>query len=161
MIARRFCFIPLALVGLHLACGGGGYGSSSSGPSAGTVLASDKRIQVQAGGTQSTATGTAFPTALVVKVYSQDTVSNGDGYGGTHTVITPLSSVTVTFTITAGTGGASGSFPGPAATATAVTDMDGLATAPALTANGVAGTFTVAATAPGAAQAATFTLTNL
>lgn len=145
---------------LGLACAGG-YSSPSGGPPAGSVLASDKKIQVSGGSPQSTAQGTAFATPLSVRVFTQDTVSNGDGYGGTHVVTTPLAGVTVTFSIVPGAGGASGAFPGPAATAMAQTGTDGVAAAPLLTANGVSGAFTVTATAAGAASPATFSLTNL
>lgn len=145
---------------LLTACSGG-YDSPKGGPAAGTVLASDKKIQVSGGTPQSAATGADFATVLGAKVYTQDTVSDGDGYGGTHVVNTPLAGVTVTFTLVPGAGGAGGAFPGGATTASAMTGADGVATAPTLTANATAGVFTVTATAPGAAAAATFTLTNL
>lgn len=155
--------LPLVLVTslLALGCSGGGYSSPSTGPAAGTVLASDKRIQTNAGTPQNAATSATFTVNLGAKVFTQDTMSNGDGYGGTHSVTTPLSGITVTFTIVPGAGGAGGTFPSAATTATALSDMDGIATAPALTANGTAGTFTVTATAVGAVSPATFTLTNL
>jgi hypothetical protein len=59
--------------------------------------------------------------------------------------------------------GAGGSFTGGLATVPAITNGAGLATAPTLTANGTAGTFTVTASVPIApfVAPATFTLTNL
>jgi hypothetical protein len=47
------------------------------------------------------------------------------------------------------------------ATATAITNAGGIATAPPLTANGVAGSYSVTASAPGATTPASFSLTNL
>ncbi len=45
--------------------------------------------------------------------------------------------------------------------ATAITNASGIATAPALTANGQAGSYTVTASVAGVAAAASFSLTNL
>lgn len=146
-----------------LACIGcsGGYSSPSSGPSAGTVLSTGAAVVARAGATpQSTTAGSPFATDLSVTVSQVETVSNGDGYGGTHKVTTPKAGATVTFTITAGGSGASGTFPGAATTATATSDAAGIAVAPVLTANGATGTFTVTATVTGAPAPATFTLTN-
>ena len=71
----------------------------------------------------------------------------------------PVSGVTVTFTAPAS--GASGAFTG-SLTATATTSALGVATAPVFTANGTAGgPYVVTASAPGAAAAANFSLTNL
>ncbi len=138
----------------------GGYSSPSGGPAAGTVLASGNQIHTTAGTPQTTVNGTPFATDLKVTVDRVDTVSNGDGYGGSTHVTTPIASATVTFTIVAGAGGASGTFPAAATTATAVTDMAGVAVAPVITANGTTGVFTVTATVAGASTPATFTLTN-
>ena len=57
----------------------------------------------------------------------------------------PVAGVIVTFTLPSG--GASGTFAGLGTTATAVTDVNGVATAPTLTANQVAGRFAVTASA--------------
>jgi hypothetical protein len=65
----------------------------------------------------------------------------------------------VTVTFTAPGSGASAQF-GGSATATAVTNSSGVATAPALTANGTTGSYTVTATAPGVATPANYALTN-
>ncbi|MBI4908653.1 MAG: hypothetical protein HY820_33850, partial [Acidobacteria bacterium] len=69
----------------------------------------------------------------------------------------PRSGATVAFN--APTSGASGSFPGGSA-ATAVSDSQGIATAPAFTANGVAGGYAVNATTAGVGTPAAFLLTN-
>jgi hypothetical protein len=99
-------------------------------------------IAASGGSGQSTAQGSAFAAPLSA------TVTNSG---------TPVSGVTVTFTAPAT--GASASF-GGAASATAVTNTSGVATSPIPTANATPGSYTVSATAPGAATAATFTLTN-
>ncbi len=59
-----------------------------------------------------------------------------------------------------GSGGAAATFPGNAASASNVTDANGDAIVPVLTANSSVGTFTVTATAAGVASK-TFTETNL
>ena len=96
------------------------------------------------GGTpQSTTVGSAFGTALAA------TVKDAGG--------NVLSGVMVTFTAP-GTG-ASAAFSG-SLTATAVTNGSGVATAPVLTANSVAGSYTVTATVNGVSGGASFSLTN-
>jgi len=95
-----------------------------------------------AGDAQSAYLTTAFATALQVKLAD----SNGNGVSGNS----------VTFAVVAGGSGASATFSG---STTVTTDANGLATAPALTANGTAGAFTVTATS--GAFSATFNLTNL
>jgi hypothetical protein len=93
------------------------------------------------GGTpQTTAVNTTFENNLQVTV-----MNGGNGAQG----------VTVTFT--APSSGASGSFEG--GVTTAVTGQNGVATAPAFTANGTPGTYTVTASIPGVT--ANFTLTNV
>jgi streptogramin lyase len=97
-----------------------------------------------AGDGQSTAAGTLFPVALQV------TVTDIDG--------NPLPGLPVTFTVTPGPGGAGGTFnatpPMPI-----LTDQNGNAVAPALTANNIGGAFSVTATV--SAFSVTFNLTNL
>src|SRR6202021_878158 len=94
------------------------------------------------GGTpQNTPVGFAYgtlPQALVT-----------DSYGN------PVANVLVTFSVP--TFGASGTFN---ANATVLTNAQGIATAPTLTANHQPGTFTLTATAAGVASPAGFTLTN-
>ena len=91
---------------------------------------------------QSTRVGTAFAAPLVASV--TDAFSN------------PVNNATVTFTLNPSASGAGGTFSGMP---TAVTNEQGIATAPALTANAIAGTFTVTATI--GATTATWTLTNV
>lgn len=64
-------------------------------------------------------------------------------------------------TFTAPASGASGLFAGSGATATVTSNASGVATAPTLTANGTAGTWSAGATTPGAEGTASFALTNL
>jgi hypothetical protein len=118
---------------------------------AGNVTLNGAALSQQAGGSisatagtpQSTTVNTAFVTALQAAV--RDAGNN------------PLSGVTVTFTAPAT--GASAAF-GGSVTATAITNASGIATAPGLTANSQAGSFTVLATAAGAGVPASFSLTN-
>ena len=101
-------------------------------------------ITASAGSGQSAATGAAFAKNLVAAV--TDVSGN------------PIPGVPVTFT--APNSGASGTFPGGALTATVNTDSNGLATAPAFTANSTAGSYQVTAAFLGAAAPAAFALTN-
>jgi hypothetical protein len=101
------------------------------------------KLAATAGASQSAPENSQFGTPLQV------TVTNSGG--------APVSGVTVTFA--APGSNASATF-GGASTATAVTNASGVATAPALTANGQPGTYTVTATAPGAGSTAGFSLTN-
>jgi hypothetical protein len=101
-------------------------------------------VTANAGTPQSTTVGTAFATAL------QAIVKDAGGI--------PVSGTTVTFT--AASSGASGLFAG-SATATATTNGNGVATAPILTANTQAGSFSVTAKTTGVATAASFSLTNI
>jgi hypothetical protein len=97
---------------------------------------------VQAGSQQNAAVNKSYGQAL------QALVVNSSGK--------PVSGVTVTFTAPAS--GAGGTFGGKS-TVTAVTAANGIATAPAFTANASAGNFSVLATINGASAA--FSLTNL
>lgn len=97
------------------------------------------------GGTpQSTTIGFGFATALAA------TVTDISG--------NPAVGATVTFT--APGAGASGTFPGALTSSTVTADFLGVATAPAFTANGVAGSYSVNASVPGVAVPAVFALTN-
>jgi hypothetical protein len=108
------------------------------------------------GGTpQSTIIGSAFATPLAATL----TDLNNAGMAGSH----------VTFTVQPGGSGAAGTFAsatgcvlsGGNLVATCLTDATGKATAPPLTANTHAGSFTVSANLPNnTLSAATFTLTN-
>ena len=99
-------------------------------------------IAKTAGDNQSAPLSTTFGTGLQVTL----TDSNSN----------PVTGATVTFNVVPGTSGAGGTFTG---SASATTDANGLATAPALTANSIPGQFTV--TASSGSLSATFTLTNL
>jgi hypothetical protein len=72
----------------------------------------------------------------------------------------PIEGATVTFAITAADNGAAADFLGGTGQAVALTDANGLASAPPLVADKTAGTFTATATAPGA-QPGRYTLENL
>jgi streptogramin lyase len=97
-----------------------------------------------AGDGQSTPAGQLFPVALEV------TVTDSSGM--------PLQGSAVTFTVTAGPGGAGGTLNSSPAMPI-LTDQNGNATAPALTANNIGGAFSV--TASVGDLSVTFTLTNL
>jgi hypothetical protein len=99
-------------------------------------------VTATAGTPQSTTISTAFGTSLQATV--KDSLNN------------PMSGVVVTFNAPAS--GATGTFAGGVNTAT--TDALGVATANVFTANGTAGSYTVAASATGASPA-NFSLTNL
>lgn len=102
-------------------------------------------IVVFAGSPQSTVVNTAFGTNLQARVLD----TNGD----------PVAGVSVTFTAPQVTNLPTGTFTGQVPTATAITDANGVATAPVLTANTVAGSFTVTATI--GTLTANFNLTNI
>ncbi len=109
------------------------------------AAALDGATVVASGGTPQSATlGSVFATAL------QTTVTDGGG--------NPISGATVLFL--APVGGASGTFAGGSTSANVITGTNGIAVAPAFTANGVAGAYTVTASGSGIAQVATFSLTN-
>jgi LPXTG-motif cell wall-anchored protein len=71
---------------------------------------------------------------------------------------TPLAGATITFT--APDTGPSGTFPDGSTTTTAITDANGVATSPTLTANDTIGNYTATATADFAKINASFSLTN-
>ncbi|MBS1497154.1 MAG: HYR domain-containing protein [Bacteroidetes bacterium] len=108
------------------------------------VVGPPAAITAVAGTPQTALPNTAFANLLKAKVTDASSI--------------PVSGATVTFTAPAS--GASGTFPGPAATATAVTDANGIATAPTFTANANLGSYNVVATVTGVATGANFALTN-
>ncbi|HKU58678.1 MAG TPA: hypothetical protein VJP39_03650 [Gaiellaceae bacterium] len=89
--------------------------------------------------------GTLYATPLQVRV----TDANGN----------PVQGADVSFTVVPGASGASGTF--LASSQSVATHADGIATAPPLLANGVAGAFMVTASTDGLSSIATFTLDNL
>ncbi len=97
-----------------------------------------------AGNGQNAAVKTAYPVALQTQL--KDAANVG------------VIGIVVTYSVAPGANGASATFTGGSGTATATTVASGLATAPILTANGTAGTFTVKATA--GALSAIYTLTS-
>ena len=100
-------------------------------------------VAVWTGTPQSAAVNSAFLVRLAARV--TDAATNG------------VPGVTVTFTAPAS--GASGTFAG-APTANVVTDSNGLAVAPVLTANGLGGGYTLIAIVSGLSSQAVFSLTN-
>ncbi len=116
--------------------------STSASFSLTNLAAGPASVTATAGTPQSATVNTAFATAL------QATVKDASG--------NPLSGVTVTFAAPAS--GASATFGG---LATVTTNTSGVATAPALTANGQAGSYTVTASVAGVTTSASFSLTNM
>ena len=109
-----------------------------------TILAgTPKTITAEAGSSQSATVAGAFAVQLGALVT--------DRYGN------PVSGVTVTFQ--APTSGATGTFSGASPT-TAVTGSNGIATAPAFTAGGLSGGYSVTASVAGVTTSASFSLTN-
>jgi len=100
-------------------------------------------IAVVGSTTQSAKIKTSYLTPLQVQVT--------DAFGN------PVGNVSVTFTTKASTTGANGLFGG---NVMVTTDVNGMATAPTLTANSKLGTFTVTAATAGVATSASFSLTN-
>ena len=122
----------------------GSYGVTASAVGASAVFSltnTGLSLTATSGTPQSTPAFTTFGSRL------QATLQDGSHQ--------PMSGVTVTFTAPAT--GASATFSG-AAVATAVTNSSGIATSPALTANGLTGTYTVTAGLTGASV--NFSLTN-
>jgi protocatechuate 3,4-dioxygenase beta subunit len=72
----------------------------------------------------------------------------------------PVEGAQVTFTLTAADNGATASFLGAGNTVTELTDMQGVASSPALTANKTAGSFMATAITAGQAAPASYRLTN-
>jgi hypothetical protein len=105
--------------------------------------ASSYSLTATAGTPQAAPVGTSFATNL------QATVMYGTS---------PAAGTTVTFT--APNSGASGTFPGSSLTAPVITNASGVATAPAFTANGIAGAYGVTASVVGVTAPANFALTN-
>jgi protocatechuate 3,4-dioxygenase beta subunit len=103
-------------------------------------------IAVTGGTPQTTAVASSFGDALTARV----TDAGGD----------PVAGAAVTFAVVANDG-AGADFAGGSPSATVQTDNSGTATAPTLTANSTAGSYTVTASTGGVATLATFDLTNL
>lgn len=115
--------------------------SASAAPSCTGAIAG---IEAEAGNNQVTKVGTAFSSPLEVEVVD--------------TAGCPVPNEDVEFV--APVSGAGAVFAGDSPTATVATGTNGLAAAPALTANNVSGSFDVTASAANGAYTATFDLTN-
>jgi len=107
-----------------------------------TISQTATTMSKTAGDGQSTVVSTPFSTNLKVTITDQTGA--------------PISGLAVTFSIVAGGSGAAATF---ASSSVINTAADGSATAPTLTANAIAGAFTVSATAGSLTQ--TFNLTNI
>jgi hypothetical protein len=116
-------------------------GSATAGFNLTNAVGIPSTVSVFAGNAQNTVIGSPFANDLQVQVT--------DAYGN------PEAGVPVQFTAPAN--GASASF---AAAAPVLTDAQGIAGAPVLTANYVGGSFTVDASVPGISAPAVFTLVN-
>jgi len=103
-------------------------------------------ITLNAGSGQTANDGSAFTTTLSAKV--------SDSFGNS------VPGTTVVFTAPAPSSGASGTFAGGSSSASVATGSNGVATAPAFTANSTAGQYSVSAAAQGLTPI-TFALTNV
>ena len=118
--------------------------STSSSVSVMVTPGPSASIAATAGGAQTTTVQTAFATAFQALV--ADAQSN------------PVPGIAVTFT--APLNGASGTFPGAVTSVMVTTNASGIAKAPLFTANQIAGSYNVSATAAGVATPALYALTN-
>lgn len=98
------------------------------------------------GGGQSAMSGSTYAQPLRAKVVD----ANGN----------PVQGASVSFVIGTGASGASAAFAGAGAQVSAVTNSAGLASSPALVANGSSGSFTATASTSGVVTVATFALAN-
>lgn len=140
---RKFCCRVVALLSLIVLTG-----CSSSG-NRNQSLPSDNlppvaSIAATSGTPQSHAINSAFGQPLVATV----TTNGNPASGLTVTFIAPLTGASGTFSDTGST------------TANAITDSNGVATSPAIVANGLVGTYTITATMSGVPTPASFSLTN-
>jgi hypothetical protein len=143
-VSRKFCaaIIVIVLSGTWIGCGSNG--SSNNNTPTNTGTAPVVAISAQSGATQSAAAGQAFPS-----IFSAVVTQNG----------IPVSGQVVTFTAPAS--GASGSFANGTATDVEVTNLSGVATATAFTANTTGGSYSVMAQVSGASSPISFSLTNV
>ncbi len=111
-----------------------------------TITANLATLSIKAisGSDQMAVVGKAYTSPLMALV--EDSLHN------------PIQGASVAFFAVPSSGGASVSF---GSSATVMTDTNGLATSPTMTANGQAGSFQVTASTTGAATSATFSLTNM
>jgi protocatechuate 3,4-dioxygenase beta subunit len=135
--------LPAAVLG-GLLLTAGSVVTAAAGASASGCTGTLGGLLLSGGSGQAARTGTGYADPLAAEVV--DT-------GGC-----PLSDVDVEFV--APTSGAGATFPGAATTATVTTGSDGIATAPALTANQVSGSFTVVAEVASTSYQVSFDLDN-
>ncbi len=136
---------PLKVVsGVTVSGGGESNLANDSATDTTTVQLGPSSLAIAGGSHQSTPAYTAFAAPL------QAIVKNLHG--------TPIPGVVVNFIAQATT--ATGTFPGGVSSAGVLTDSNGLATSPVLTANGKAGTFVVNARVSGVSSAVQFSMTN-
>jgi Tol biopolymer transport system component len=121
------------------------YGGGSPWTAVSLLPSAPARIDIVQGDGQAATGGSAFVAPLKARVL--DAANN------------PLTGVAVLFSAPAS--GPSGSFPGSASSVPVLTDLQGVATAPSLKANGSAGHFAVLASVDGVSLPAVFSLTNL
>jgi protocatechuate 3,4-dioxygenase beta subunit len=114
-------------------------------PATNTAAGLAAGVSTVVSGVQRAPVGTPFATPLQARVVD----ANGN----------PIQGAAVSFTIVPGATGAAGTF--LAASQAVLTDSNGVATAPPLLANGVAGAFMVTASTDGLPAIAAFTLENL
>jgi DNA-binding beta-propeller fold protein YncE len=148
----------------------GGVNSNGSGTASFSVSANQSSTQrvgtlIIAGQTYTVTQSGDTPSSIVAVQGSGQTARINTGFGTALQALVndaggnPLAGVTVTFT--APSSGASGTFAGGGATAVTTSNAQGLATAPAFTANSVAGSYGVTVAASGVSTPATYSLTNL
>jgi streptogramin lyase/N-acetylneuraminic acid mutarotase len=180
---------PLAMSGVSVdftAPGTGASGKFANGTSA-TALTDDSGIATAPSFTANTRSGNfavtatsrgltaasisltntaAKPATIVVAPNAPKSAGIGDNYAPNLQALVkdaygnPCTGVIATFTVHPNRTNSAGADFGNTRTATAMTDANGLATAPTLRANLLKGTFTVTAATSGVATAATFSLTN-
>jgi Bacterial Ig-like domain (group 1)/NHL repeat len=136
-----FSNLKISLAGTHQLRATGGNLTANSSPF-NITPGSQIIISDLSGGGQSAAVGASYAAPL--KALALDTFDN------------PVAGVAVTFT--APSTGPSVTFSG---SATVTTNLEGVATSPGMTANGLTGPFQVTATAPGASSVNPFTLANV
>uniref|UniRef100_Q020K9 Ig domain protein, group 1 domain protein n=1 Tax=Solibacter usitatus (strain Ellin6076) TaxID=234267 RepID=Q020K9_SOLUE len=129
----------------NLQASGGGIATASTSFTVSAAVGAGSALSITAisGGGETATVGTAYTSPL--KALVQDSFQN------------PIPGASVTFAAPS-SGGASVSFGSSAAV---MTDVNGVATSAAMTANGQAGSFQVTASTTGGASSASFGLTNL
>jgi hypothetical protein len=148
---------------------GGGAATNFGSPKQGSAVAisGNATTIIESGAADSLGTGSIWPFAkatvtIATSAGNRQSAQVNTAFAPLTAIVSdatdqPVSGASVTFTITPGTSGASGSF---ASSSTVVTNGNGFATAPTLTANNVIGGFSVVASTPSAPASAIFNLAN-